>query len=89
VDKWRNEAMELIIEETPYIPIADAARELKTTHLRILMLIRRNRMKGCQVDGEWYVEKCDIACFNGLESGDAEPGGCRASCASGGCGGRD
>ena len=71
--------MELIIEETPYVTITDAARELETTHLRILMLIRRNLMKGCQVDGEWYVEKCDIACFKDLETDAAKPGGYRAS----------
>ena len=79
--------MELIIEETQYIPITEAARELETTHLRILMLIRRNLMKGCQVDGEWFVEKCDISCFKDLETCSEKPGGCRASCASGGCGG--
>jgi hypothetical protein len=79
--------MELIIEETRYIPIAEAAKELKTTHLRLLMLIRRNLMKGCQVDGEWFVERCDIACFKGLETGVARLAACKTSCASGGCGG--
>jgi hypothetical protein len=81
--------MELIIEETRYIPIEEAAREMGTTHLQILMLIRRNMMKGCQVDGEWYVEKSVIACFKDLEMDDKKPGGCRASCASGGCRGGD
>jgi hypothetical protein len=79
--------MELIIEETQYIPIEEAAREMGTTHLQILMLIRRNLMKGCQVDGEWYVEKSVIASFKGLDMDDKKPGGCRTSCASGGCGG--
>jgi hypothetical protein len=79
--------MELIIEETPYVTITDAARELETTHLRILMLIRRNMLKGCQVDGEWYVEKSVIACFKGLDMDDKKTVGCRTSCASGGCGG--
>jgi hypothetical protein len=77
--------MELIIEETQYIPITEAARELKTTHLRILMLIRRNLMKGCQVDGEWYVEKCESACFRELEKKAAKPVGCSTSCTSRGC----
>jgi hypothetical protein len=77
--------MELIIEETPYVAITDAARELETTHLRILMLIRRNMMKGSQVDGEWYVEKSVIASFKELDMDDKKLGGCRASCASGKC----
>jgi hypothetical protein len=77
--------MELIIEETQYLPIEEAAREMGTTHLRILMLIRRNMMKGCQVDGEWYVEKCELACFRELEIKAAKPVGRSPSCASGGC----
>ena len=81
--------MELIIEETQYIPIEEAAREMGTTHLQILILIRRNLMKGCQVDGEWYVEKSVIASFKGLDMDDKKTVGCRASCASGGCGGGD
>jgi len=79
--------MELIIEETQYIPIAEAAREMETTHLQILILIRRNMMKGCEVDGEWYVEKSAIPSFKDLVMDDNKAVGCRASCASGGCGG--
>ena len=71
--------MEVIIAGTPHIPIAAAAEELKTTHPRILLLIRQNVMKGCQVDGEWYVEKSTLGCFRSHD-GDGVQGGCRASC---------
>jgi hypothetical protein len=78
--------MEKIINGVPHIPIEDVARELNTTHLRLLMLIKRDVMKGCQVDGEWYVEKGTIGCFRSYETDDAKPGGCKGTCASGGCG---
>jgi hypothetical protein len=78
--------MEKIINGIPHIPIEDVARELKTTHLRLLMLIRRDVMKGCQMDGEWYVEKDTIGCFRAYDTDDVKPGGCKGTCASGGCG---
>ena len=78
--------MEKIINGVPHIPIEDVARELKTTHLRLLMLIKQDVMKGCQVDGEWYVEKSSLGCFRSYETDDAKPGGCKGTCASGGCG---
>jgi hypothetical protein len=77
--------MEKIINGVPHIPIEEAAGELKTTHLRLLMLIKRDVMRGCQVDGEWYVEKATIGCFRSYESDDSKPGGCKGTCASGGC----
>ena len=78
--------MEKIINGVTHIPIEDAARELKTTHLRILMLVRQDVMKGCQVDGEWYVEKGTMGCFISYETEAAKAGGCKGGCASGGCG---
>jgi len=78
--------MEKIINGVPHIPIEDAAGELNTTQLRLLMLIKRDVMKGCQVDGEWYVEKGSLVCFRSYDTDDAKPGGCKGTCSSGGCG---
>jgi hypothetical protein len=72
--------MEIIIEGTPHIPITDAAKELKTTPTRILMLIKQNVMKGCQVDGEWYVDKNTLGRFRSHDPEGKEPGGCSSSC---------
>lgn len=68
--------MEIIIEGIPHIPIADAVRELKTTQLRILMLIKQNVMKGCQVDGEWYVDKSTLGCFRSHDTEVNGTSGC-------------
>ncbi len=78
--------METIIEGAPHVPIAEAAQELKTTHLRVLMLLKRNALSGCQVEGEWYVEKSSLDC---LQRHGIDPVGtvnCATSCNSSTCG---
>ena len=69
----------------PHIPMEEAARELGTTPLRIMMLIREGAMRGCLVDDEWFVEKETLGCFRSYESEPGKPGGCGGSCPSGGC----
>jgi hypothetical protein len=78
--------MERIIEGMPYLPMDEASRELKTTGLRILMLIKRGVMRGRQLEGEWFVEKGSMNCFRSHEADGAKPGGCKGNCGSGGCG---
>ena len=78
--------MEIMIEGTPYIPIAEAAEELQTTHLRILMLLKHRVVTGSQVEGEWYIEQSSFAALKecGLER--LEQSGCAASCGATTCG---
>lgn len=78
--------MEISIDGVPHIPIIAAAEELQTTHLRILMLIKQNVMKGCLVDGEWYVAKNTLGCYRSHEMDGKEQGGCSSSCT--GCKGK-
>lgn len=68
--------METIIEGTPHIPIAEAAAELRTTPLRILMLIKQDVMKGCQLEEEWYVDRNTLGCFRSQDMDQKEHGGC-------------
>ncbi len=72
------------------LPLMEAAKELNTTHLKVLMLIKRNALSGEMVDGEWHVDRASLDCF--LEHGADLRGqmGCRTSCgtASCGCGGK-
>lgn len=77
--------MEKVIEGIPHVPIDEAAEELKTTPVRILMLIRKGVMRGSQVDEEWFVEKGSMACFRSYADETQKPGGCKGSCSSGGC----
>ena len=78
--------MELMIEGIPHIPIAEAAAELETTHLRILMLLKHKVAAGCQVEGEWYIEKNSLACLKSHGMDPLEPAGCAASCGASSCG---
>ena len=73
-----------MIGGVPHIPMNEAARELGTTPLRIMMLIREGVMRGCLVDDEWFVEKGTLGCFRSYESEPGKPGGCGGSCPSGG-----
>lgn len=78
--------MGIIIEGILHIPIVEAAEELQTTHLRILMLLKHGVATGCQVDGEWYIEKNSLACLKSNGMDRLEPAGCAASCAASTCG---
>ena len=78
--------METIIEGTPHVPIAAAAEELMTTHLRILMLLKHKVLAGSTVDGDWYIGRNSLDCLksHGMKiEGRAE---CRSSCAAAACG---
>ena len=61
--------MERIVDGTPHVPIEVAAQELKTTHLKVLMLLKNKALSGCQVDGEWLVERISLDCLklHGIE----------------------
>lgn len=41
----------------------EAARELETTHLRILMLIKEGILHGAQEGTEWYLTRSSIDSF--------------------------
>ncbi len=78
--------MEPIIEGTPNVPIAEAAQELKTTHLRVLMLLKQGALSGCQVEGEWYVEKSSLECLKLHGIDPVGKAACATSCNPSACG---
>jgi hypothetical protein len=78
--------MDHFINGIPHLSLDEAAGELKTTPVRILMLIRQGVMRGRQLEEEWYVEKGSMACFRSYSGDSQKPGGCKGTCASGGCG---
>ena len=77
--------MAIDIDGKPHVPVAEAAVELHTTPLRILMLIKRDVMKGIQVEGEWYVDTTTFGCFRAHDTDEGKGGGCSSGC--GGCSG--
>ncbi len=78
--------MAVMIGGVPHITIAEAASRLHTTQLRLLMLLKKGAMKGCEIDGEWFIETDSLSCFERYEAGAGEKKGCPSSCD--GCSGK-
>jgi len=70
------------------VGLESAARELNTTGLKLLMLIRAGKIEGSMTEGEWFVSRSSLECFR-AHGGDipatAEPS-CRTSCKASSCG---
>jgi hypothetical protein len=67
------------------ISVLEAAREVGSTHLRLLMLIKQGKLPGEMRDGEWFVSKESLADFAAVE-GEARSGpACAASCKASSC----
>jgi hypothetical protein len=78
--------MERIVAGVPHVPIAEATQELKTTHLRILLLLKHNVLAGQQLEGEWHIEKNSLACLKSHGMSPPEQANCRTSCTASACG---
>jgi hypothetical protein len=74
-----------------YVAIADAARLLETTEMRVLMMLKKNELQGKMQDEAWYVDKASLQLCGKPQAADVvRPGGCGGGCGSGngsGCGG--
>lgn len=67
-----------------YVALAGAARQLSTTEMKILMLLKRHALDGALFDGSWFVTSDSIARFD-KDAAAAEAPQCRTSCSSAGC----
>ncbi len=67
------------------ISATEAAEELETTHLRVLMLIKEGALDGKQEGEEWYVTRNSLDCFLTHGSNAQAQIKCRTAC-GGNCG---
>lgn len=68
------------------IPIAEAAKSLKSTELNVLMHIKRGLLKGTEAEGGWLIETASLTAL--VAAGDSSKGAvvCPPSCGkAGGC----
>lgn len=65
-----------------FIPIAEAARLLETTEMRVLMMLKKNELQGKHEDEAWYVDRSSLQLCNKPKPADILKPGC-----GGGCGG--
>ncbi len=73
-----------------FVPIAEAARLLETTEMRVLMMLKKNELQGKMQDEAWYVDKASLQLCGKPQAADVvRAGGCGGGCGSGGggCGG--
>ncbi|MGA7828035.1 MAG: hypothetical protein WCA04_10260 [Geobacteraceae bacterium] len=63
----------------------EAAEELNTTHLRVLMLIKEGALDGIQEGEEWFVTRNSLDCFQSHGGNAQAQIKCRTSC-GGNCG---
>lgn len=66
--------------------IAQAAEELQTTEMKVLMLLKNKSILGEETDGEWYVNRDSLECFKAHGKDMKVEMGCKSYCSSGGCG---
>ncbi len=78
--------MTVMINGSEYLPAADAAKQIATTPMKILMLLKEKALTGELINGEWYVATDSLACYDAHGQDPARQMGCRTSCTSTGCG---
>ncbi len=78
--------MAIARQETEMVPAAEAALELGTTVLAVLMQIKRGGLQGVERDGVWHVLRQSLDEFR-AGAGEASAERCRSACArKGHCG---
>lgn len=68
------------------VTLEDAAEELSTTGLRLLMLIREGTLEGREVDGVWMVCGKSLERLKNAGIAPPEVKGCGKGCSGSGCG---
>jgi hypothetical protein len=71
---------------TSYVAIAEAAKLLETTEMRVLMMLKKNELQGKVEDEAWYVDRASLQLCDKPTAADIVKPGCGGGCGSG-CGG--
>ena len=67
------------------VPIDEAAEELHTTQLRLLMLVKGGTLSGEEVDGIWYISRGTIEGVKATGGVAAIAMACKSHCTSSSC----
>jgi len=71
---------------TSFVVIAEAAKLLETTEMRVLMMLKKNELQGKVEDEAWYVDRASLQLCDKPKVADIVKPGCGGGCGSG-CGG--
>jgi hypothetical protein len=68
------------------VDLDDAAEELSTTGLRLLMLLREGTIQGVEHDGTWQITRESLERLKNSGITPPEQKGCAATCKASSCG---
>ena len=75
-----------LIDGIEYLTAAAAARELATTEMKVLMLLKKGALKGEMIDGSWFVTAASLSCYDPKSATPETDSSCRTSCKASSCG---
>lgn len=78
--------MTVIIDGTEYLTAAAAARQLLTTEMKILMLLRHSELHGKLQEGCWLVTRDSVYSYHPSESRPKNVSACSTGCGGTHCG---
>ncbi len=78
--------MAILIDGVEHVTAEEAAQQLSTTPMRILMLLKEQALVGSQQEDGWYVSQPSVACALTHGTDQHVSKGCRTHCSSSGCG---
>jgi len=86
LNHWPIFIQEFSMTESTLLPLDQAAAQMGTTELNVLMHIKRNKLKAEERGGKWLVHEASLNDF--LASADRSDivVTCKAHCCSSGCG---
>ena len=68
------------------VTVSEAAEELTTTQVKILMLLKQKDLEGELVNDEWVIFRSSLDCLKKHGIKPAEQASCRTSCQASVCG---
>lgn len=70
---------------TSYVSLAEAAKLLETTEMRVLMMLKKNELQGKMENDAWQVDRSSLQLCAKPRASDIVRPGCGGGC-GGGCG---
>ena len=71
---------------TSFVSVREAAAQLETTEMRVLMMLKKKELVGKMEDDAWYVDRASLQLCDKPKAADIVKPGCGGGCGSG-CGG--
>lgn len=74
------------MHEEGFVTLEEAVAELKSTRLRVFMLIKEGALKGEMENGEWLISRESLEAYSVSEKTAPVIPSCKSSCSASSCG---